>query len=197
MPTLRGEELSCIMGQPINFKMKQRAMKTSIVLTVIADDQPGVIENVSKTLKKYNGNWTQSSMSSLAGQFAGILLAHVPNDNTDACLAELHGLESEGLRVIAHVSDEQSKIGKTHEYTLDLIGNDRPGIIHEITELLANHHVNVRNLETLVEGASMGGGDLFKATAQLVIPDTTDLGELESALEDVANDLMVDINFDK
>lgn len=172
-------------------------MKTSIVLTVIADDKPGVIESVSKILRKHEGNWTQSSMSSLAGQFAGILLAHVPNDNTDVCLAELHGLESEGLRVIAHISDEQTTTVKTHEYTLDLIGNDRPGIIHEITELLANHHVNVRNLETLIEAASMGGGDLFKATAQLVIPDTTDLEGLENALEDVANDLMVDICFKK
>jgi glycine cleavage system regulatory protein len=136
-------------------------------------------------------------MSSLAGQFAGILLVFVPADNVDACISELHGLESEGIRIITHVSDDQSETGQTHEYELKLIGNDRPGIVHEITELLASHKVNVNNFETLVESASMGGGELFKAKAQLVVPKTTDIDVLAGELEDIANDLMVDIRFEK
>lgn len=172
-------------------------MKTSIVLTVIADDQPGVIEAVSKTLADHDGNWTQSSMSSLAGQFAGILLVHLPAEKVEACLADLHALESEGLKIITRTSDGDSQEAKTHEYTLELIGNDRPGIVHEITVLLASHQVNVNNLETLVESASMGGGELFKAKAQLVVPDDTDIDSLAEELEDIANDLMVDIRFEK
>ena len=172
-------------------------MNNSIVLTVIANDQPGVIQAVSKVLRNHDGNWTQSSMSTLAGQFAGILLVYVPNDKTEACLAELQGLESEGLRIIAHVSDEEPAKAKTHEYTLELVGNDRPGIVHDITVLLAGHNVNVRDLETVVESASMGGGELFKASAQLVVPETTDIDDLAGELEDIANDLMVDIRFEK
>ncbi|NOR19380.1 MAG: glycine cleavage system protein R [Xanthomonadales bacterium] len=172
-------------------------MNNSIVLTVIANDQPGVIQAVSKVLRNHDGNWTQSSMSTLAGQFAGILLVYVPNDKTEACLAELHGLESEGLRIIAHVSDEEPAKAKTHEYMLELVGNDRPGIVHDITVLLAGHNVNVRDLETVVESASMGGGELFKASAQLVVPETTDIDDLAGELEDIANDLMVDIRFEK
>jgi glycine cleavage system regulatory protein len=172
-------------------------MNTSIVLTVIADDQPGVIQAVSSVLKNHGGSWTQSSMSSLAGQFAGILLASVPSDKTDACLAELHGLESRGMHIIAHASGGETATGKTHEYELELVGNDRPGIVHDITTVLANHKVNVHNLETTVESASMGGGELFKATAQLVVPESADIDALESELEDMANDLMVDIRFEK
>ena len=172
-------------------------MNTSIVLTVIADDQPGVIEAVSKALRNHDGNWTQSSMSSLAGQFAGILLVYVPADKTEACLAELRGLESEGLRIIANVSAEQDAAGNTQEYLLKLIGNDRAGIVHDITLLLAKHNVNVRELETLVESASMGGGELFKARAKLDVSDTTDIDVLAGELEDIANDLMVDIRFER
>lgn len=170
-------------------------MNTSIVLTVIAEDRPGVIQTVSSALNKHGGSWTQSSMSSLAGQFAGILLASVPNDRTDACLAELQQLESEGLQVIAHVSCEEPVKDETHQYLLELVGNDHPGIVHDIFTVLANHNVNVHDLETLVEGASMGGGDLFRASALLVIPASADVDALESELEDVANDLMVDISF--
>jgi glycine cleavage system regulatory protein len=170
-------------------------MNTSIVLTIIANDEPGIIQTVSTVLTNHGGNWTQSSMSSLAGQFAGILLVSVPEENTDACLAELQGLESAGLRVIAHAGAEPFETQKTNTYTLDLVGNDRPGIVNEITSLLAKHKISVHGFETTVEGASMGGGELFKATAQLVIPETADIDLLETELEDLANDLMVSIGF--
>ena len=170
-------------------------MKTSIVLTIIADDHPGIIQAVSTVLTHHGGNWTQSSMSSLAGQFAGILLVSVPEENTEACLAELQGLESSGLGIIAHVSDEVAGVQKTNTCALDLIGNDRPGIVNEITTLLAKHRVSVHEFESKIEGASMGGGELFKATAKLVIPETADIDLLETELEDLANDLMVRIRF--
>jgi len=170
-------------------------MNNSIVLTIIADDHPGIIQTVSTVLTHHDGNWTQSSMSSLAGQFAGILLASVPQENTQACLAELQGLESSGLRVIANVSSEAASAEKASTYALDLVGNDHPGIVHDITTLLAKHKISVQEFETRVEGASMGGGELFKATAQLLIPETADIDLLETELEDLANDLMVTIGF--
>ena len=172
-------------------------MNTSIVLTIIADDQPGIIETVSKVLKKHDGNWTQSSMSSLAGQFAGILLASVPGDNTNTCLAELKALEAEGLRIIVRTSSDETLAENVEEYSLQLVGNDRPGIVHDITRILASHKASVINLETSVEAASMGGGELFKARAQLLVPESSDIFELEVELEDIANDLMVDIRFEK
>jgi glycine cleavage system regulatory protein len=172
-------------------------MNTSIVLTVIADDQPGIIETVSNVLNKHDGNWTQSSMSSLAGQFAGILLASVPGDNTNACLAELKALEAEGLRIIVRTSSDETLAENMEEYSLELVGNDRPGIVHDITRILASHKASVINFETSVEAASMGGGELFKARAQLLVPESSDIFALEGELEDIANDLMVDIRFEK
>jgi len=171
------------------------SMNTSIVLTVIADDQPGIVQTVSEVLTHHGGNWTQSSMSTLAGKFAGILLVSVPSTNTDDCLAELEALESTGLRVIAHVSDAEAEPGKSRQYTLELVGNDHVGIVHDITTLLANHKVSVQELETSVESASMGGGEIFRARAILDVPETTDVDVLETELEDIAHDLMVDITF--
>ena len=172
-------------------------MNTSIVLTVIADDEPGVVQAISRVLKQHGGSWTQSSMSSLAGQFAGILLASVPEDRSDACLDQLHKLESGGLHVITRTCDETRKTEETREYNLGLVGNDRPGIVHDIMTLLKKHNVNVHNLETLVESVPMGGGELFKAKALLVVPRSADIDALESELEDMANELMVDIHLEK
>jgi len=172
-------------------------MNTSIVLTILADDHPGIVQTVSSVLHKHGGSWTQSSMSSLAGQFAGILLASVPSENTAACQQELHALQSEGLHIVSHISKQPATTEETNIYVLDLVGNDRHGIVHDITTVLSDHNVNVKDLETLVESASMGGGELFRARAELVVPVSTDIGALESELEDLANDLMVDISFEK
>jgi len=173
-------------------------MNTSIVLTIIAEDQPGVIKTVSRVLTNHGGSWTRSSMSSLAGQFAGILLASVPTENSAACLVALSGLESAGIQVVAHVGrGVPAEDEETHRYFLDLVGNDRAGIIHDITSVLANYNVNVLNLETVVESASMGGGEIFRAKAKLVVPVDVDIDTLEKDLEAMANDLMVDISFVK
>jgi glycine cleavage system regulatory protein len=171
------------------------SMNNSIVLTVISDDHPGIVQTISEVLTHHGGNWTQSSMSTLAGKFAGILLVSVPATNTDACLAELKALESKGLRVIAHVGHAREEAEKTRQYTLELVGNDHIGIVHDITTLLASNNVSVNEFETSVESASMAGGDIFRAKAILDVPESVDVDVLEAELEDMSNDLMVDIKF--
>ena len=172
-------------------------MNTSIVLTIIADDKPGIVQTVSETLKNHGGDWTQSSMSTLAGQFAGILLASVPTKNSEACLEELNGLKNKGLGIVVHLCSESSVPERSHVFALELLGNNRPGIVHEVTTVLVKHKVSIHSLKTSVESASMAGGELFRAHAELAVPESTDIETLESELEDLANELMVDIHFVK
>jgi len=136
-------------------------------------------------------------MSSLAGQFAGILLASVPAERADDCLRALQDLETGGIQIITRCSTDEPLVERGSTFSMDLVGNDHPGIIHDITSVLAAHKVSVHDLETVVESASMGGGDLFRAKAQLVVPESADIAELETELEDLANDLMVAIRFEK
>ena len=42
----------------------------------------------------------------------------------------------------------------------------------------------------------MGGGEVFKAKAKLIVPVSTDIDVLETELEDMANELMVDIRLE-
>lgn len=171
-------------------------MNNSIVLTVICQDRPGIVQSVSSVLKKHGGNWTQSSMSTLAGQFAGILLASVPESRADACLKDLRDLEDQGIHITAEICDDDVGGGTINQYTLELVGNDHPGIVHDITRLLTRHNISVQGLDTYVESGSMAGGSIFRARAQLQVPESVDIEALESQMEELANDLMVEINFD-
>ena len=171
-------------------------MSTSIVLTVVSDDHPGIVEALSDVLARHGGNWAESSMMSLAGKFAGILLAEVPSAEADRFIAGLENLERKGIRVVARRSDAAAPEIPARQVTLELVGQDRPGIVHEITEILASHAVNVLELETTVQSASMSGESLFLAHARIGIPDDVGMDDLRDELEALANELMVDINLE-
>ncbi len=168
-------------------------MKISIVLTVISADRPGIVERLSQTLTDYSGNWVESSMLSSAGKFAGILYAAVPEGQVSNALDAFRALNAEGIQVQAEATGEAAD-HYVKEITLNLLGQDRPGIVQEITQVLAGFNINVDELNTEVTEASMSGEMLFNAAARLRIPENCDLADLQEALEQLANELMVDIN---
>jgi glycine cleavage system regulatory protein len=171
-------------------------MNTSIVLSVLSDDHPGIVEALSDVLASHDGNWTESSMLSLAGKFAGILLAEVPEERADSFMAAMEALAATGIRVVAETSSSADRGDDARHVALELVGQDRPGIVHEVTEVLARHSVNVQELETTVQSASMSGESLFLAHARVFIPSETDMDRLHDELEDLANEMMVDLSLE-
>jgi len=165
----------------------------SLVVTVIGKDRPGLVESVSAAVEAHGGSWVESRMSRLAGQFAGILRVSVPDAEAEALSEALEALRSGGLRlVIERGVEETAEDG--HVILLELVGGDRPGIVHKISEALAARGVNVEELNTECEGAPWSGGTLFKAMAKLRAPRALDLDQLRESLEAIAGDLMVDIS---
>ena len=164
----------------------------SLVVTVIGEDRPGLVQSVSAAVESHGGSWVESRMAHLAGHFAGILRASVPSENVEALTEALQALHAGGLRVAV----ERGFEADTEEgavILLDLIGSDRPGIVHKISEALAARGVNVDELDTQCDGAPWSGDALFKATARLRAPRDLDLDQLRESLEAIAGDLMVDI----
>jgi glycine cleavage system regulatory protein len=165
----------------------------SLVVTVIGKDRPGLVESVSAAVEAHGGSWVESRMSRLAGQFAGILRVSVPSAEADALSDALEALRAGGLRlVIERGVEDAEEDGRV--ILLELVGSDRPGIVHKISEALAARGVNVDELNTECEGAPWSGGTLFKAMAKLRAPRTLDLDQLRESLEAIAGDLMVDIS---
>jgi glycine cleavage system regulatory protein len=165
----------------------------SLVVTVIGKDRPGLVELVSAVVEEHGGDWVESRMSRLAGEFAGILRVSVPAAQADTLSKALEGLRSEGLRVVVERGIEET-VEEGHLIVLELIGSDRPGIVHKISEALAARGVNVEELNTECDGAPWSGDTLFKAMARLRAPRALDLDQLRESLEAIAGDLMVDIS---
>jgi glycine cleavage system regulatory protein len=178
--------------------MTQSSLYESLVLTVVCDDRPGIVARLSHKVEQHGGNWTDSSMLSLAGKFAGILLASVPAGQVEALVADLQALKAEGIQVDVHRSSGAAAppAGEARHVVLELVGQDRPGIVRDITAILSRHGVNVLELDSSCESASMSGEMMFRARARLLIPNMLSRDVLRADLERLANELMVDISLD-
>lgn len=169
-------------------------MRTSLVLTVIGEDRPGIVEQLSDQVLAAGGNWEESRMARLAGRFAGILRLSVETDRADALTARLKTFNP-GLAVVVEPSGEGPETA-FRTLRLELLGNDHPGIVRDISRVLAQHRVNIEELETDVTSAPMSGETLFRARAHLRIPPSVTLQSLRSRLEALAGELMVDLTLD-
>lgn len=167
-------------------------MKTSLILTLVGPDRPGLVSAVSARASQCGANWMESRMAHLAGQFAGVVRLEADATAVDALEAALRGLEAEGLHVTVARGGARAVV-EAGRACLELVGHDRPGIVREISTVLARHGVSIEALETACESASMSGEALFRAKAELALPATADLGAIRADLEALANELMVDL----
>jgi glycine cleavage system regulatory protein len=172
-------------------------MLATLVMTVIGTDRPGLVQMVATRVADHGGNWLESRMCRLGGQFAGILRVEVPKDRRDELVNALRTLEVDGLRVIIHA--EGAATGDDHRGALvqvAIVGHDRPGILRSVSGVFASHGLNVEELASERVSAPMGGGTLFQARATLLVPAHVKVAAVRADLEKIAADLMVDVKLE-
>lgn len=174
-------------------------MRVDLVLTVLGPDRPGLVELISKTVTGHQGNWEASRMAHMAGRFAGILRVTVPEEEAENLARALAGLEGQGLRVVIERAGGGGGGGPAEAggtavlYKIDLVGNDRPGVIRDVSSQLAERGINVEELATECVSAPMAGGLLLKVSAQVRAIAAIDADELRRMLETRAPDFLVDV----
>lgn len=168
-------------------------MLSTLVMTVIGPDRPGLVELVTANVVDHGGNWLESRMCRLGGQFAGIVRVEVPSEKSDSLLATLAKLEKDGLHISARKEASTSPAARGTVAVLELVGQDRPGILHQISRILAQYHVNVEELSSDRVNAPMDGSMLFQARVSVLLPPDVSLAQLRGELEKIASDLMVDV----
>ncbi len=171
-------------------------MMTSVVLTFIGPDRPGLVSALSDQAAACGANWLESRMANFGGQFAGAVHLDVPEDKADALIAALRGVEALGLRMVIVRAAGVPAEPASRLLQLSLVGQDRPGIVRDISRVLAAHSVSIEELETEYESGSCSGENLFRASARLRVATGMEEAEVRRIVEGVANELMVDIDLD-
>lgn len=168
-------------------------MDRAVILTVVGSDRPGLTRAIAEAVYAAGGNWLESHLSRLGGKYVGSVLIELPEERLHELQAAVGGIDAFGIKVdiiAAAEADEHS--GEL--LGIDIVGQDRPGIVREVTSVLAGLDVNIEDFSSKIEGSAWSGAPLFRAKVQMLLPAGLSIDEVRTALEAISSEIMVDFD---
>lgn len=163
-----------------------------LILNVSGSDKPGLTEALAEAVLSVGGNWLESHLSRLGGLYVGSVLVELDEPGADRLRAAVRAVDARGLEVrIAPALDEPAAQGETVHF--QLVGQDRPGIVRQVTAVLAGLDVNIETFETGIAPEPWSGAPLFRLEARLRLPPGLSAERVQAALEAISGEIMVDI----
>ncbi len=169
------------------------AATTALVVTIMGPDRPGIVSQLSSLALRHGANWAASRMSNLAGEFAGMLHLDVPRDNADALAAALRALQGPGLRVQVTQGAGSAAPAGQRGVSLELVGEDRVGIVSTLARLLAERGISIEHIHTEIINPHGSAAAAFKVAAHLLVPAAVSNDALREDLQGLARAMMLDI----
>jgi methionyl-tRNA formyltransferase len=183
-----------LLRKAVVLKEDTPASTVSLVVTVMGPDRPGIVRQVAERAQRHGANWAGSRMSKMANEFAGMVHLEAPAESVAALTAALQSLESAGLKVLVAASDGAGSAPAGYRsFALELVGQDRVGIISQVTSMLAASGVGIESLHTEVSRSGPSAQASFRISAQLMVPKAQDIAALQSELGTLAQAMMLDI----
>jgi glycine cleavage system regulatory protein len=165
-----------------------------LVLTIIGRDRAGVVASLADVVRFHEGNWKRSELAEIAGTFAGVVVVEVGDDRVDELLTNLLVLRDQGLHVTAQQVEEPIAAPDADEVRLRLTGDDRPGVVHEVSTAISDAGISISRLGTVTDLPGDDGGRRFEITVELTVPVGADLDAVLDSIGDVGSKLGIDLN---
>jgi glycine cleavage system regulatory protein len=164
----------------------------AMVLTIIGKDQPGLVDDLAKAVTNANGNWLRSSFCQLSGHFAGFVEVLLPPENHNSLVSDCHALSNLQITLLPanHLAVNATNASNIK---MKVTGNDRQGIVSDVSGALKRFDLNIIELQTSCDSAPNWGSPLFSAVISVQLPQGIEPSQLKQAIEDIADDLIVDI----
>lgn len=161
-----------------------------LILTVIGQDKAGLVEQLATVISSHQGNWMASNLSHLGGYFAGILQLEVPEEHLFALTTEMERMSDLDIKIQQGLDSEMHP---DKQLQFVITGNDRPGIVRELSSVIKHKGANITHFESSKQSAPNWGVPLFHAIATVELPAGLNKDEVVKALEAIASDVVVDV----
>lgn len=168
-------------------------MNTSLVISALGDDRPGIVNDLSAAILEYGCNIADSRMSVLGGEFALILMATGKWDSIAKLEQALPGLGSRLGLVITSKRTEPRKTDKPLvPYEIEIVSMDHPGIVHDIADFMAARGINIETLETQAYAAAHTGTPMFSLDLRISVPGDAHIATLRDEFTEFCDELNLD-----
>jgi glycine cleavage system regulatory protein len=165
----------------------------SVILSVIGSDRPGLTQALAAAVLSAGGNWLESHLSRLSGLYVGSVHVALDADKLDALRAAVQAVDAQGLEVrIVPAGEGDGAVGEALQ--LSLVGQDRPGIVRQVTAALSGLEVNIETFDTRITAEPHSGAPLFHLDAALRLPPGLKAADVQAALEAISAEIMVDLS---
>ncbi len=166
-------------------------MNQSVILTVVGSDRPGLTRALADAVYAAGGNWLESHLARLGGKYVGSVLVELPADRLGELEKAAQAIDAVGLNVAIVPSTGDAARGG-QPLGIEIVGQDRPGIVREVTTVLAGLDVNIEAFTSEIEGSAWSGAPLFRGKARLLLPAGLSTEQVREALETISGEIMVD-----
>ncbi|PIF02919.1 MAG: amino acid-binding protein [Desulfococcus sp.] len=171
-------------------------MEKKYVVSVLGEDQPGIIAAVTRAIRDNNANIENVSQTLLQTEFAGIFIISAPEA---VSLKELSGALQKSVADLhltvtvkpLKTGDAAAGGGKTSPFVVTTRGPDGKGLVAGIAGVMAAHRVNITNLQAVFEGGD--NPDRNVMIYEVDLPERIDKKSLDRDLMDKAAELALDI----
>ena len=172
-------------------------MNKNLVITALGNDKPGIVNELSKAILDHGGNITESRMMVLGGEFAIMLLITGNQENIEKVNAAIESIgKSLELTLIAKETQPQEKPIKRLPYQVTVVSMDHPGIVHNISDFLLSHNLNIEEIETTTYPAAHTGTPMFSLEMTISIPADSSVRSLRDEFITFCDDLNLDANLE-
>ena len=163
------------------------------VLSVVGSDRPGLTRALAAAVLSAGGNWLESRLSRLGGLYVGSVLVELPAGGESGLRAAVSAVDAAGLEVRLAPADAGVTAAAGEALDLSLVGQDRPGIVSQVTAVLSGLEANIESFETRLSAEPHSGAPLFHLDARLRLPPGLATGAVQEALEAISGEIMGDI----
>src|SRR5580692_4479474 len=112
------------------------------VLSVVGSDRPGLTQALAAAVLSAGGNWLESHLSRLGGLYVGSVLVELEVGSINALRTAVGAVDPDRLEVRISPTIETSTVAG-EGLSFELVGQDRPGIVNQVTAVLSDLGANI------------------------------------------------------
>jgi len=167
-----------------------------LLVVVHGYDQPGLIADLSRRIFQAGGLVSTSKMMKLSKEFSIVMHVSCQHADVKSVIDALHKSKEQDrlggceVQVRQVAVDAAGSLEQRYSATVNLTGEDRPGLLYHLSEVLAAHGLNIDHMQT-EQHAPLGAKQNFTLHGHVIGDVEPDQKALGRAIEKLERDLSV------